>query len=576
MLKTISKFYKFAGERKQQMVAGLVFTVVTSIFESLQFLAVSVVIKDIVHKTITYSTIKTSFILMSISIMGVIVFSHLSKTNSTKGSFLMCSDHRLNIGNKIKYMPMGFFNSKSLGKITTTVTSTMELLQDIAPRVIENVIYGFVNVIILITFLAFFDIRIVLISISGIITFNLINYLMQKKSLNISTQRVKTQAKHVGSILEYIKGMSVIKSFNRSNSASKSVEDAIKNCEKWNVKLELTFIPLMMIQSLILKATSVGIVISSILYYINGTMPLEMTLLMIVFSFIIFTKLDTAGSISALMRIIDISLDEIAQIYSSPEIDTEGIDIIPDNFDIVGTDINFSYSQMKTIDNISFNIPQGSTVAVIGPSGSGKTTLCKLIARFWDIDSGIITLGGHKIESYNMDSLLSNISIVFQDVYLFNESILDNIRFGKSGATYEEVKDAAKKACCHDFITELPNGYDTVLGESGSTISGGEKQRISIARAILKDASIIILDEATSNIDPENENLLQNAISELTYNKTVIKVAHKLNTIRHADQIFVMDRGKIVQRGTHEQLIEKEGIYRNFISVKEESVGWCL
>ena len=239
-------------------------------------------------------------------------------------------------------------------------------------------------------------------------------------------------------------------------------------------------------------------------------------------------------------------------------------------------DVCFGYGEREILNNINLQIKSNSSLAIVGASGSGKTTLCNLIARFWDVKKGEVLIGGHNVKDFTSESLLKNISMVFQKVYLFNDTIENNIKFGNPNATHDEVVEACKKACCHDFITSLSDGYDTVVGEGGSTLSGGEKQRISIARAILKDAPIIILDEATSSVDPENEHMLISAIKELTKNKTLISIAHRLSTVREADQIIVIDKGRIVQRGNHNELIGQDGVYKHFIEIKKQSIGWQI
>ena len=290
----------------------------------------------------------------------------------------------------------------------------------------------------------------------------------------------------------------------------------------------------------------------------------------------IFSSLEQAGSYSSLLRTVDLSVDKAQKILDLPAMDIDGEDIIPDNYNVDIENIVFSYDNKKIINHITAHIPQKTTTAIVGPSGSGKTTLCHLIARFWDVDQGSISVGQRNVKDYSMDSLMKNFSFVFQNVYLFQDTIANNIRFGQVDASIERVKEAAKKACCHDFIMALPDGYDTIIGEGGASLSGGEKQRISIARAIMKDSPIIILDEATANIDPENEKELMGAIEALTQEKTIFMIAHRLKTVQNADQIIVIDNGQIVQYGTHQELIAQPGIYQKFINSREIASGWKL
>ena len=295
---------------------------------------------------------------------------------------------------------------------------------------------------------------------------------------------------------------------------------------------------------------------------------------MVISAFIVYASLETAGNYSALLRVVDVSVSRAQEILDTPQMDITGEMITPENRDLAAEDVEFSYEKRKVIDGVTVQIPEKTTTAIVGPSGGGKTTLVNLLARFWDVDAGTVTLGGRNVKDYDMDSLMENFSFVFQNVYLFHDTIADNIRFGQPDAPMEKVIEAAKKACCHDFIEALPDGYETVIGEGGASLSGGEKQRISIARAMMKDAPVIFLDEATANVDPENENDLMRAIQVLTAEKTVIMIAHRLKTVEHADQILVVDHGQIVQQGTHENLMKEEGIYRNFIGERREAAGW--
>ena len=275
-------------------------------------------------------------------------------------------------------------------------------------------------------------------------------------------------------------------------------------------------------------------------------------------------------------RNLDYGMELIEKVLAIPEMDIKGENLEPVNHNIELENISFSYDKRKIIDGLSLKIPEGSTTAFVGPSGGGKTTLCHLVSRFWDVDSGTVKLGGRNVQDYSMDSLMKNFSFVFQNVYLFKDTIANNIRFGQNEMPMEKVIEAAKKACCHDFIMALPDGYETVIGEGGASLSGGEKQRISIARAILKDSPIIILDEATANVDPENEADLVRAIDELTRSKTILMIAHRLKTVRKADNIVVIENGRIAEQGKHEELIDKGGIYSRFVDSRNQAVGWKI
>ena len=305
-------------------------------------------------------------------------------------------------------------------------------------------------------------------------------------------------------------------------------------------------------------------------------MELTYLITMLLCSFMVFESLDAAGIYTALLKIIGKGVDLANEILDIEQMDINGEEIKPGRHDIHLDHVSFAYENRKIIDDVTLDIKEKTTVAIVGPSGGGKTTITSLIARFWDVQEGKVTLGGKDVRDYSFDSLMENFSFVFQRVYLFEDTIANNIRFGKPEASMEEVIDAAKKACCHEFISSLPDGYETVLAEGGVTLSGGEKQRISIARAIMKDAPIIILDEATANVDPENEKELTEAIHNLTREKTIIMIAHRLKTVRNADQIVVIDKGRIVQKGRHEELMQEDGIYKRFVSGRQKAVSWKI
>ncbi|MCC3864016.1 ABC transporter ATP-binding protein/permease [Terrisporobacter petrolearius] len=576
MLKIFNKFFDFSGKYKKYFYDSIVMSVFYSIFEAIRIPAIAIVLKDMLENNVTEKTMFLSLGIMIVSIVGCSILKNKITMKQTIGGYELCANKRIDIAQHLKYVPMGYLNDNSLGYITSITTNTLEMLQDVATRVIMLSTQGFINTCIIGICVLIYDYRIGILIFLGILVFLGVNNIMQKKSNKLSPIKTESDSRLVEKILEYIQGISIVKSYNLSHQSNQKVIKAIEDNNDINYKMEKTFIPIMGLQTFVLKSMGILVILTSIYFYLNNSMTLINCILMIICSFIIYGQLESAGNYSALLRVMDNCVDKVNTVFDTPVMDVEGSEIIPKNYDINFDNVSFSYENRKVIDNMLFNIPQNTTTAIVGPSGGGKTTICNLIARFFDVDKGKITLGGNDIRRYKLDSLLKNISMVFQDVYLFQDTVANNIKFGSNNASREDVIKAAKKASCHDFIINLPNGYDTIIGEGGASLSGGEKQRISIARAMLKDAPIIILDEATANVDAENEKQLQDAIEELTRNKTIIMIAHRLKTVRNADQILVVDDGKIVQRGDHHSLIKEEGIYKQFIDVRKEAVGWQL
>ena len=410
----------------------------------------------------------------------------------------------------------------------------------------------------------------------GLVLFLLPNTLMRWQVGKVSDDKYQADMDLVAVVLEYSQGIAEVKNYNLVNRSAKKLSKAIEGKSQLDTKMTLVTSPYIALQGMVTKLTGLFMGLFSIYFYLNGSMELLVTIMMIVSGFMIYENLDGVGSFSSLLRIVDLSVDMVNQVLAIQPMDISGQDIEPKNSRIELRDVSFSYGNKKIIDQVSLTIPEKTTTALVGPSGSGKTTLCNLIARFWDVDQGSISLDGHDVRDYSYDSLIRNFSFVFQSVYLFEDTIANNIRFGKPEASQEEVIEAAKKAACHDFILSLPDAYDTKIGEGGASLSGGERQRISIARAVIKDAPIIILDEATANVDPENEEALMQAIQALTRDKTIIMIAHRLKTVEHADQILVLDQGCIVEQGKHQDLLAKQGIYSKFIQERKTAASWRI
>ena len=577
MLKILNKFFDFCGSvNKKKFQISIVLGVIQAVCEAMKIPAIMIVLMDITDNTLSSKTVFLSLAIMFVSITVDFFVRKKSAMLQTEAGYNAAANKRIEIAQHLRYLPMGYFNKNSLGSITSVATNTMENLGDVATRVVMMSTQGILNTALIIVMLLCFDFRIGLIAAAGVILFFVVNSLLQKAGDKLSAEKVESDQKLVSEIMEYVQGIAEVKSYNLFGKQTKKLNKAIDNNVKVNTEMEFAFIPYMTIQNIITKLTGAVMMFVSVLLYLNGSMSLMICIGMTICAFMLYSSLEQAGSYSALLRTIDIYIDKAQKILDLDTMDIDGKDIIPQNYDIDVNNIEFSYDKRKIIDGISLHIPQKTTTAVVGPSGGGKSTLCNLISRFWDVDGGNIRLGGIDVREYSMDSLMKNFSFVFQNVYLFADTIANNIAFGRENATREEIVTAAKKACCHDFIMSLPDGYDTVIGEGGASISGGEKQRISIARAIMKNAPIIILDEATANVDPENEKELVEAIDVLTKEKTIIMIAHRLKTVRNADQIVVVDSGKIAQFGTHTQLMQKGGIYKNFVNARQQAAGWKI
>ena len=575
MIRILRRFFDFCGEtNKRKFTKSIFLGVLKALFEALKIPAIAVTLQGVLSGNLTAQHILLSLGIMLFSIAGNAFANYRSTMLQCEAGYGTCADKRIEIAEHLKYLPMGYFNQNSLGYITSVATNSMEALADVATRVVMMVTQGILTTAVVVLMICTFDLRIGGIAILGVLLFFAVNSLLQKKAKEIAPTKDAADRKLVEKVLEYIQGIAEVKSYNLTGEKSKALNRAVDENTAANIKLEITFVPIMFLQSLTAKLIGVVIAGVSVAFYLNGTMELLNTVVMVIAAFILFGALDSAGSYSALLRNVDLNVSKAQSVLDMPTMDIDGRDITPTNYDIDVENVEFSYDKRKIIDGVSVHIPQKTTTAIVGPSGGGKTTLCHLIARFWDVDRGCVRLGGMNVKDYSMDSLMKNFSFVFQSVYLFQDTIANNIRFGQPDAPMEKVIEAAKKACCHDFIMALPDGYETIIGEGGANLSGGEKQRISIARAIMKDAPIIILDEATANVDPESEQELTAAIEALTKEKTIMMIAHRLKTVRHADNILVIYGGKIVQSGTHDELMHQGGIYRRFVESRELAVGW--
>lgn len=496
------------------------------------------------------------------------VLHSISTSLSHHATFHVLANTRVRLLDKLAVLPLGTVLDRSSGSYKNIIVERVDSIETTLAHLLPEMTSNIVGALAVLVLLFIEDWRMGFITLAGLILFFAVNAGMQRKEQSLAQRKFNADERLVTKVLEYVQGIAEVKNFDLTDNSTTQVHGAVEEARKASFGMEIPSVLYMLAQFVINKLTGIAICAAAITFYFDGTLELSNCLLMLICSFILFEQLDSADSFSSLFRSIDIGVDKANSILSVESMDIDGEELMPEREDITLSHVDFSYDSKQILHDVSLSIPEKTTVAIVGPSGSGKTTICNLMARFWDVQ------GGRDVREYSYDSLIRNFSFVFQKTYLFSDTIANNIRFGKPNASMEEVKAAAKKARCYDFIMALPNGFDTVIGEGGATLSSGERQRISIVRAIMKNAPIIILDEATANVDPENEKELMEAVAELTHNKTVIMIAHRLKTVRNADHIFVVDHGEIVQQGTHDELVAVDGLYRRFVVERKQAAGW--
>ena len=577
MLEILKKFFRFCNEReRREFYVSIVLGVIAALLSALKLPAIAVCLQAILTGGTTSKAIILSLIIMLVSVISSSLLKYRATALQTDAGYCTTANKRVQIAEHLRYLPMGYFNENSLGSITSVTTNTMDNLSGLATRVTMFVTEGIVSTAVLTLAVFLFDWRVGLLIVAGVVIYYFVNHALQRKSEETTRRKLAGDTAVIEGVLEYIRGIAEVKSYSLTGRYNRRLESTIDENSAANTDMELKLLPLTLAQNVVAKLIDVGVVVLSLVLYTGGRMELLNCVMLCICSFLLTEGLEQAGKQSSLLRVVETCVDQAMAILGLPAMDISGAELRPEQHDLHAEDIHFSYGEKPIINGITLDIPERTTTAIVGPSGGGKTTLCHLLSRFWDVDGGRVTLGGHDVREYDMDSLMRNFSFVFQSVYLFHDTIANNIRFGQPDAPMEKVAEAAKKARCYDFIMALPQDFDTIIGEGGTTLSGGERQRLSIARAIMKDAPIIILDEATANVDPENEKELMEAITELTQEKTVIMIAHRLKTVRRADQILVVDNGQIVQRGTHDELMGQDGIYRRFISGRKQAVGWKI
>lgn len=575
MFEALKSVWNFSKKRQGSLVKILILSFIEGIFVMLKMIAIILAVNAMFNSNLMDNYIYKVMILGIVCIIGVFGLGYFTQLGSVSVGFEMAKDKRLYFGSLFKKLYLGFFSKNSVGNINSTLTTSISTVEQVAPIILIHVIGGILSAISIVLGFAYYEMQVSVIIFAGILTYLLVVNYQMKISRSEAPKRQLAQTKLTESAIEFIQGISVIKAFGMGEKDERVKKDIDGSCAN-NINLSEKSIPSSIGAGLTIQLFEIMIISYAFFMWNSGEISPQKAINLLIMSFVIFQSVSQAGSILSMIGLLDSSLKDISSMENAEEIKVlSPIQNIKSN-EIEFKNVSFSYRKGEVLKGISVALKPNTLTAIIGPSGSGKTTFCKLIPRFYDVSEGEILIGGAKITNISTEELMKNISMVFQNVYLFEDTIMNNIRLAKPNASDEDIISAAKKARCHDFIKSLQKGYETKIGEAGSTLSGGEKQRIAIARAILKDAPIVILDEFTSALDVENERHILQAIDNLVQNKTVIMIAHRLETVRKADNIIVLDKGEIAQEGTHNELITQDGIYKSFISIRERANKWSF
>ena len=524
------------------------------------------------------NTILYSMYLIEFVIVVILIFiAHYIQYNMTfYNTYKESARLRIRVAEKLRKFPLMFFSKRDLSDLTTTILSDVTGMEQALSHFIPEFFGSIASTLLLSISMFFFDFRMALAAVWCVPVSFLLVVLAKRKLSNAGFKDRQKQLVRTEKIQETLETIRNLKANHYTQQYLNEVDQVIDDCEKSQIKTELTNALFVVSSQLILKLGIATVVIYGVTSLINQTIDLKVFMLFLIVASRLYDPL--SGTLQNLAAIIscDPKIARLNEIENYP-LQTGEKKFEPSNYDIEFKNVSFEYqTKKKVLEDVSFVAKQNEITALIGNSGGGKTTCASLAARFYELNEGVIKIGGIDISTVDPEILLSKFSIVFQEVVLFNNTILENIRIGKKDATDEEVMEAAQKAFCDEFVEKLPDGYNTVIGENGSKLSGGQRQRISIARAILKDAPIILLDEASASLDVESETFVQKALSRLIANRTVIMIAHRMRTIANASKLIVLEDGHVVEQGTPEQLLRKEGVYQRMVDLQKMSNEWKL
>ena len=575
MIRTIKTLWVFSEHQHKTFAITLIMSLVRAFIGVTQFMAIMLAVDVIINDAKVEPAITKIIILAVLCAAGSFATSYYEHSGSVAVGFYMTSDKRIGLGDFLKRLPLGFFSDNTSGEIVATLTTTLSGIETGAAMAMITTVSGIFSSFAMFVAVCFYEWHVGVITGIGMAVYLLTVDLQMRVSEKNAPFLQKAQSKLAAATLTFLQGIKVTKTFS-VKEGNDELNEAIKGSEDANINLTNKTMPSQFLSRFVIAIFEIMIIACTLWQHNEGNISLVKTIMLLVFSFVVYISLNQAGSVLSMIGLLDSGLKAIGEVEASEQMKWSDKPLPMGNNEISLESVSFSYGNNEVLHNVSATIKENSLTAIIGPSGSGKTTLCELIPRFHDIDSGSIKIGGVDIRDADYEELMRRISMVFQRVYLFEDTIYNNIAFGKPGASIDDVRAAAKAARCDEFIEALPNGYNTVLDEGGSSLSGGEKQRISIARAILKDSPIIIMDEATAALDAENEHEILAAIEALTQNKTVIMIAHRIKSIRNADHIIAIKDGRVIQDGNPNELSKQDGLYRDFLRSREEISGWTI
>ena len=577
MIKLMKRILDFSGQYRRQIQLALVFSFLKSFLARSPIMLAFYALTRFYHGTSDARMCLQIGVAMAVCILLQILFQHLDNKLQSSAGFMVMADKRMELGAHLRKMPMGYFTEGNIGKISSVLSTDMAFVEENCMMVLADMMgYVFAQAIMLL-FLLFFNVWLALAAVAVILVGILVAKGMRKEAIEDSHIRQEQSEKLTEAVLDFVEGIGIIKTYNLLGEKSKELSDNFLETCRTSLDFERNHSPWQRNLLVIFGLGAAVLIGLTMLLHAQAGMSAIFVVGVMLFAFDMFGPIKALYGNSARLTVMNSCLDRIEEVFREQELPDSGTDRIPPvgaGPEVAFDHVSFAYGEKDVLKNISFSLEQNNMLALVGPSGGGKSTIANLLARFWDVKSGRVLIRGKDVRDVRLSELMDHISMVFQRVYLFQDTIYNNISMGRPDATEAEVMEAAKKARCYDFIMALPDGFQTVVGEGGETLSGGEKQRISIARCILKDAPIVILDEATASVDADNEIYIQQAISELCKGKTLIVIAHRLGTIRSADQILVIAGGGISQRGRHEELIGQKGIYRTFVTARENSRGW--